>query len=333
MDAVGIQQVIREVFGNTKTEIINGWVSLKCPLAQWTHESGRDTRASSGVSIKPSSVSVFNCFTCGNRMPFHGMLRKYAGFSGEDLDDLIEELEEESYLGPRELPAWEREDDDGMREQEPLKQSIYLDLYDSAAGHPYLESRGISDETARKLQLMVDPSDPADGEERILFPVFGDDGELYGLSGRATHSDAKLKVRDYFGLRKAANLLGAHLIAREKPDKVLLVEGLFDYANSWEQGFPAVAVMHSTLTARQAEILRNFGLPTYLFYDDDDAGRKGCEAAGRALYKFQPVMKVRYPPIWIEDPEGGEHLVKDPGELLAEDFEYMIHDCRLWYPS
>lgn len=274
-----------------------------------------------------------NCFTCGNRMPFHGMLRKYAGFSGEDLDDLIEELEEESYLGPRELPTWDAKDDDGMREQEPLKQSVYLDLYDSARGHPYLRKRGISDATVDKLQLMVDPSDPADGEERILFPVFGADGELYGLSGRATHPEAKLKVRDYFGLRKAANILGAHLIAREKPNKVLLLEGLFDYANAWEQGYPAGAVMHSTLTARQAEIVRDFGLPTYLFYDDDEAGQKGCRVAGTALYRYLPVMKVRYPEIWVEEPDGGEHRVKDPGELLAEDFEYMIQDCRLWYPT
>jgi hypothetical protein len=329
MDAKGINQVVREVFGNLHTEVINGWVSMRCPLARWTHERGKDGRASAGVSIQANSASVFNCFTCGNKMPLQGMLRKYANFTGEDLDDLIEELEEQQYLGPRELPNWGEAEVE--EEMEPLKQSVYLDLYDSAAGHPYLKERGISKKTARLLQLMVDPSDPADGEERILFPVFSPEGELYGLSGRATNKEAKLKVRDYFGLKKAACVLGSHLIAKDPRDYCLVVEGLFDYANAWECGQPAGAVMHSTMTDKQAAIYRSLGKRTYLFQDDDEAGKKGVVTAGDLLAPYFPVMKVRYPKVWIEDnsPEGG-HWLKDPGELLAEEFEAMIGDARLF---
>jgi DNA primase len=115
---------------------------------------------------------------------------------------------------------------------------------------------------------------------------------------------------------------------------VLATEGLFDYANAWQQGYPAVAVMHSTLTRRQADILRDFALPTYLFYDADEAGRKGVKEAGRLLYRYTSVMKVRYPEIWIEnadEPDGG-HWVKDPGELVELDFKTMVEDARLWTP-
>lgn len=331
MELEGINQVLRDVFGESG-KLINGWVSIRCPLARWQieHKHGRDTRESAGISVQAQGASIFNCFTCKNKMPLQGMLRKYANATGEDLDALIEEIEEETYLGPRTLPEWgtERIDD----APKPIKAAVYLDLYEPAAGHPYLRSRGISKATANKLQLMLDPCDPADGEERILFPVFGPEGELYGLTGRATDPSARLKVRDYHGLRKAYCLLGSHLISTDKPNKILVVEGLFDYANAWQCGQPAVAVMHSTMTEHQAALLRNFSLPVYTFYDDDEAGQKGAGVAGGLLHRYLPVMKVRYPKVWIDDPtepEGG-HWLKDPGELEPDEFESMIQDARLF---
>lgn len=334
MNAEQINQVVRDVFGNIKTEQINGWIGLKCPLATWTHEKGKDVKASAGISIQENGVSIFNCFTCSNKMPIHGLLRKYSKYTGEDLDDLIEELEEQAYLGPREMPEWSQT---AAISTEPtkLKESVYLGLYDSAAGHPYLAERGVSDDTARKLELMVDPCDPADGEERILFPVFGPGRELYGISGRATNPDARLKVRDYYGLPKATCLLGAHLIAKEQPKKIVVVEGLFDYARGWECGQPVVAVMHSTMTDRQASILRDFSLPVYGFYDNDQAGQKGVTNAGKQLHRYLPFMKVRYPKIWIDDEDQPDksHWIKDPGELEKADFEAMIKDARLWFPG
>lgn len=337
MDLDGLNQIIGDVFGpNTATKVINGWVSLRCPLAQWTHTTGRDSRASAGISIQPNNTSVFNCMTCHTKLPLQGLIARYAEYTGDDLEDLIAELEDEAYLGPRDIPAWGATRGTQEVEPVPLDKNIYLDLYDSAAGHPYLASRGIDDETAELLQLKLDPADPADGEERILIPVFGPNGDLFGFSGRATRNIPKtdkrtLKVRDYAGLKKAHNLLGSHLVATHKPPYILLMEGLFDYVNAWQQGYPGMAVMHSTFTEHQARIVRDIGLPVYLFYDNDAAGKDGAEIAGKMLVDYVPVMRVRYPEIWIEDEEeDGGHWVKDPGELIADDFKEMIDDARLF---
>lgn len=337
MDERAIKEVLRDVFGaGMKTKTINGWVSIRCPLARWRHQKGSDANASAGVKIDDNSTSVFNCMACHSKFPFHRLIEVYGEYTGEDFADLVEELESEAYLGSRTIPTWdETRLPDEEEELIPLKAEVYMDLYDSAAGHPYLRKRGISDATARKLELLFDPEDPADGHPRILFPTRGIDGELYGFSGRDVSGEAKLKVRDYHGFKKRLCVLGANHAAQKDVKNIAIVEGLFDYANAWECGQPAVAVMHSTLTAQQAAIIRDIGKPTYLFYDNPDidaAGADGVKIAGRQLVGYVPVMRVRYPRVWIEDPKesDGGHWLKDPGEMEREDFEEMVRNARLF---
>lgn len=338
MDRESVKTVLRDVFGaNFPMRDVGQWVSIQCVLSPWTHAGGHDKNPSAGVSVDPNGSSIFSCFSCKNAGPLHSMLRKYAKFTGEDLGDLIEELEEDEYFGPRDVPDWDTlKNGTAKVPQMPLDEGVWMDLYDSAAGHPYLLGRGVSKATAKKLELLYDPRDPEDGQPRILFPVRGYDGLLYGFSGRATRADAKLKVRDYHGLAKAQNVLGAHLVAQDDPGEVLLVEGLVDYAMAHECGYHGCAVMHSTLTAAQAAIVRGFSKPVYLFYDNpliDKAGAAGVEIAGRLLYQYVPTMRVRYPDIEIEDDsDAGFHIVKDVGDLLAGEIADMIADCRLFEP-
>lgn len=332
MNREEIKDILRDVFGvNTQMEDIGEWVSIRCPLSPWTHTRGRDGKPSAGISVKPNGVSIFSCFTCKNPGPITHLLTKYSEFSGENLDDLIEELGDEEYLGPRSMPTWEQSK--AQNEEEvlmPINEGIWMDVYDSAVGHPYLAERGISDATARKLELMFDPADPADGEPRILFPVRGYDGLLYGFSGRAVYNDAFLKVRDYHGMPKAKMVLGAHLVAQDNPSHIEIVEGLFDYARMHEMGYYGNAVMHATVTDAQADIFRQMSKPVYTFFDDDKAGKEGVIVAGRKLRNYMPVMKVRYPRIEIiDDSPEGFHMLKDPGELEAEEVAAMIADARM----
>ncbi len=324
-----IQEIMRDIFGREfYMKELGGWVSMKCPLARWTHQKGYDNSPSAGVSINEDGSSGFNCFTCHTRGPFSYMLKQYAEFSGEDLDELIEEIEEGEFLGPRTALSWEQRK---ARNQEdvamPIDESIYMDLYDSAVGHPYLRERGISDATARKLELLYDPKDPADKAPRILFPVRDPEGLLYGFSGRAT-KHTELKVRDYFGLAKAQMVLGSHLAGDYS--RVVVVEGLVDVAMAFEHGECGCGVMHSTFTDHQAAILKRIGKPVFDMYDNDKAGRDGSDLMRRKLVGKLRVFGTNYPRIRIEDDsEQGWHWLKDPGEMLEEEFKEMLAKAYL----
>ena len=287
------------------------------------------------------NILTGNCFTCGNARPLHALVAQYAEFTGDDYSDLIEELEEHAYLGPATLPDW-----DALKVLDtesvlmPLNEALYMDLYDSAVGHPYLRQRGISDATAERLELLYDPEDTVDRDAgtrkvaRILFPQRGPGGELYGFTGRDVTGRSPVKARDYAGFKKAYCVLGSHLVAQDNPREIITCEGIFDYAALHEMGYHGCAVMHSNMTEAQAEILRQFPIPNYLMYDDDDAGRKGVKAATELLIEYTPLMQVRYPEIWIENSseDDGGHYAKDPGELIREDVEWMLSDAQLILP-
>jgi hypothetical protein len=333
VDRAQIKEVCRDVFGrNHEMKDLGNWVGMRCVLAPWTHAKGHDSSPSAGISVDSNGTSIYNCFTCGQPKPFHAMLADYADYSGEDLDDLIEELAEGEFLGPRFVESYDtikasRCSDEGMAM--PIDEGLFMGLFEPAEGHWYLEDRGIDRATTRKLELRYDPRD-SEGEPRILFPVRGPDGLLYGFSGRAIYDDARLKVRDYHGLVKSAMVLGAHLVGAT--DKVIVVEGLFDYANAHQCGYAGCAVMHSTMTEPQAEIIRNLGRPTYLGYDNDDAGFKGVVVARKRLVGHVPTFEVKYPRIKIDDPKDrrGYHWLKDPGEMIPEDFDYLIKNAELF---
>lgn len=332
MDRETIREVVRDVFGrNFEMRDTGEWVSMRCPLAPWTHAKGHDTSPSAGVSVVDDGTSIFNCFTCKNPAPFHDMLRRYSEFSGEDLGDIIEELEENEFLGPRSISGMDQWMKENMEEVlMPIDEGVYMGLYDSAVGHPYLKERGISNKTAKKLELLFDPED-SEGDPRILFPVRGPDGLLYGFSGRDTSGKARLKVRDYHGLAKAHCVLGSHLVGPS--DDVCVVEGLVDYAVCHDMGECGVAVMHSTMTEFQAEIIAGLGAPTYLFYDNDKAGQDAIPIAANRLCRHVSVFRPTYPEVWIEDDsEEGGHWLKDPGEMIAEEFKAMKRNARLWTP-
>ncbi len=328
MDRPEIKQIVREVFGpNTPMTDTERWVSIPCPLSPWTHARGQDLHPSAGISIKSDGQpSIFNCFTCHSRGTLSWLLRKYSEYSGEDWLNYASSLERGEFFGGA-IPSWGSSvlDDPPPK---PIDKEKYFDLYDSAEGHPYLAERGIADEAVRRMELLHDPGDSR-GDERIMFPVYGLDGLLYGFSGRAVRPTVVPKVKDYYGLPKRSLLLGAHLV-NPSSQYVILVEGLFDYAKLVTYGFSALAFMGSYLTEAQAEIVKEIGKPVYFFHDDDPPGLDARDRARELLWRYLPLMKVRYPSDpTVETAGGGFRPPKDPAELSEKQVKKMINNSRL----
>jgi DNA primase len=307
---------------NIKITIINGWVMVPCPLARWTHASGTDSHPSFGVSIKNEDKSSFHCFTCKKKGPLSRFVKLWEQFTGENHGKLIAQLErDEAYQA--ELPDWDdcRQLQNAER-PEPLPDYL-ANLYDPLEGnHVYLQDRGITERGVERARLMIDPDDQ--GVERIVFPVYGLDGKCYGYTGRASSDKVQPKVRDYHGLQKRSLLLGLHTVTEE--DKyVIVVEGLLDYLNLTQYGYAALAVMHSTLTDHQADILKNIGKPVYLMYDHDEAGRLGAKQAADKLVAYIPVMACD----WDAADFGDADPPNDPAELYEEEIPLMLEGAQL----
>lgn len=346
MDAEGIREFFNELLDRHVSFKREGhWLMTSCPLAPWTHDRGTDSSPSFGVTVEDDEVSVFHCFTCHKKGPLSHLIRLMERYTGEDYGPLKRALKGgEAYGYP--LPSYEaakgrRKARKGRETLPEPPDEMLLDLYDSAAGHPYLAERKITDETAEQLGLLHDPGDYS-GAERILFPVYTHDGIFYGITGRAVDRDVELRVKDYHGLPKRLLLLGSERIDRDHDKHVVLVEGLFDYAWVRQCGEPAVASMHANLTEAQVRILQHIGLPVVVFYDNDGPGREATDIVIEKLRGSVPVMRVKYPDTMVKRVRfrrkgkgrkvrliSREPKYKDPAALPEEGVKYMIEHADL----
>lgn len=313
MDKESIEELLKGIHPNAKTTVINGWVSSSCPLAAWTHETGRDNSPSFGIKIEPEGRSNFNCFTCHRHGSLPKLLKLLTRYSGQDYTSMIASVETQDLLGAP-LPEWGTKPAVVDRLGDPIDENIVY-AYESAENHPYVRSRGISGDIAKLFGLLHDPDNR--GVERILVPVRHVTGELYGFLGRAIGSGTP-KVRDYNGLPKRKLLLGLDKARTTSHGYIVLVEGPFDCLRLWTLGYPAVAALHSSLTPAQASLLREHAKSVVLLYDNDRAGKEGRNHAAKMLRNYMPVFKTAYPVSY-----------KDPGELKGRHMIRMMSNLKL----
>jgi len=122
--------------------------------------------------------------------------------------------------------------------------------------HPYLAERGITEETAREFGAGFFPG-KGSMSGRIVIPIHNPTGELVAYAGRSIDT-TEPRYKFPAGFRKSLELFYLHRVIGES--SVVLVEGFFDCMKVTQAGFPCVALMGSSMSKVQENLLvANFG--------------------------------------------------------------------------
>jgi DNA primase len=149
-------------------------------------------------------------------------------------------------------------------------------LRDLNHDHPYLAQRGLTIPTIKTFGIGHCTRGLMRG--RIAIPIHDDQGVLVAYAGRAVKENVTEGMGKYRlpeGFKKSFVLFNLHR-AKEYADRgLVLVEGFVDCAIVHQAGFPnTVALMGSTLSEPQEQLLLGHTDRLALMFDGDDAGNK-----------------------------------------------------------
>jgi 5S rRNA maturation endonuclease (ribonuclease M5) len=160
--------------------------------------------------------------------------------------------------------------------------------------HPYLSQRGISPATAQCFGVgMYAGAGFLAG--RCVIPIRDEQSRLLAYAGRAVNGEEP-KYRFPAGFRKSQVLFNLDRAIQTGGDQVIVVEGFFDALKVHQAGHPAVvALMGSSFSRRQSDLLLSDFASITLMLDGDEAGRHAAEYIVQLLTPKAPVHKVELP--------------------------------------
>lgn len=259
---------------------------------------------------------LFYCFGCGAGGDLFGFVRQI---------ERVEFREAAEILARKygiEIPKRTRRD--GSDRSEKLREAIggahrlYIEALAKAPNRAlaYLESRGVSEETAHELGMGFAPEGwdflarslsgsftpdilieagllqpGAEGKrpydrlrDRLVFPIRDERGHVVGFGGRSLSGEEPKYLNSpetpVFSKNRLLYGLPAAREAIRRDERAVLVEGYFDHLALWLSGRrDAVASMGTAFGRGQAEKLRRLSSRAVLCYDGDSAGRNATRRA------------------------------------------------------
>lgn len=314
-------------------------VSLPCPF----HETKDGTPFSVNVT-----TGAWQCFTChvAGSLPF---LLKKLGLAPQVIDAELKDIQDELQAA-RSALAWKK------REQWTAKDPFLAPTrLPEALLKPYelmplrLVEQGFDPRWLQWMDIGYDRNN-----DRITYPIRDVYGNLAGVSGGAAFSWQKPKYEVYQGAHTnpmTGRRVGSHygpwfdetypdyhfnnknylwnfdnvyprLFFSSKVETLIIVEGfkacLWLLQNGWAN---TVALMGSTLSEFQRNIVHRVRTNIVLFLDNNQAGKDGSNKIAKTLQAVQPEVRIaRYP----EDAEEEDQ----PDDLTSAGLSAAINSAE-----
>ena len=298
------------------------WAQCKCPLAPWTHDSGRDSHPSFAIKHGHNIESTFNCFTCesGDLHRLISLLERFGAKPPKyDLKAALKMwVDEES--GDTAMVFTEDTEDADEDDTQVWPESFlssFLPATSSPMAMEYLNARKVRKKTAIALDLRWDTQRRA-----VAFPVRDWAGQLVGLRGRYIASDSPARYHDY-GYRGKRNRLpwyGENTVDLDSP--VVMVESVFDYASVWRIYKNILAPLSVGLSGPKCARVRNV-FEIYTLFDNGKGGDKGRDKLTKGLSGTGAVITHLHPPEHRDDP--GDMTKKELRRVLGRHIMLDAH--------
>jgi DNA primase len=275
---------------------IGGELRGPCPLPTHTSRRSRDS-----FSVNPArnawSCRSQSCIQARGGKAGGNILDLVALIEGCSVRDAALRLQDWSGTMPPRSPV-PVEDPSSWAPNAPL--TFTLQHIDRR--HPYLGARGLAAETIGTFGVGF-YGGRGFLRGRVVIPIHDEHGALIAYAGRAIDGEEP-KYRFPVGFRKSLVLFNLCRVVKTRARTVIVVEGFFDALSVHQAGYPAVvALMGSTLSRHQADLLTMHFDQALLMLDGDDAGRHGAAAIALAL-----AGRIDVVPILLDQGTQPDHL-------------------------
>src|SRR5579864_5756946 len=244
----------------------------------WLRKSGDELRGRCPIHQGEGTGSfhvhvtknAFNCFSCkarGNVLDFVAAMEKCS------VRDAALKLQ--SWYSVRTGASMANEAAAEREVGEPeANRPLAFQLKGIDHAHPCLAERGITKETAETFGVGYFGG-KGSMRGRIVIPIHNEKGELVAYGGRAI-DDSEPRYKLPAGFHKSLELFNLHRAIGENNSegRVVVVEGFFDCMKVHQAGLPAVALMGSSLSQAQEQLLTAHFKSIHLLFDGDNAGRQ-----------------------------------------------------------
>ena len=127
-------------------------------------------------------------------------------------------------------------------------------------------------------------------KDRIAIPIIDIEQHIVAYAGRATTDTQSPRYLFPKNFKKSQHLFNIQHIGRTEHEcnkPVFLVEGFFACIHIVKGGFDAVAIMGTTVSSHQLELMKETRRFYVLMMDGDEAGRRATAIIEKKLTLFQ----------------------------------------------